>query len=112
MVEGTANFTFEVPPEIAGGTYANMLNVWHSPYELTLDFSVTDHPVETPNGLTVPCRVVARVKLPPTQAFAVIKALNANLTMYEEKFGPIKEPGPDGPDPRLNPPGVDPDPGV
>ncbi len=34
----TPQFAFEVPDQIAAGVYSNVVAVWHSPYEFTLDF--------------------------------------------------------------------------
>jgi hypothetical protein len=87
-----ANFEIQVPAELEGGTYANFLSVWHSAFEFTLDFAVTQPPVQDENGFTVPCRVVARMKIPPTLVFNVIRTLNENMTRYEQVFGPIQEP--------------------
>ena len=62
--------------------------VWHTPYEFTLDFIAIQPPdPEMPQvgqGL-----VTARVKIPPTVIFALLKALNENMTKYEAKFGEI-----------------------
>jgi hypothetical protein len=41
----------------------------------------------------VPCHVVARVKVPVTVVFDLIRALNENMTKYEERFGEIHRPG-------------------
>jgi len=92
------HFDLRVPPDLEGGVYANFLGVWHTAHEFTLDFSAT-LPAE-PTQMTemgavmhVPCRVTARVKVPPTLVFDIIRALNENLTGYEEKFGAIRRPG-------------------
>jgi len=87
-------FEMRVPPELEAGTYSNFLAVWHSPYEFTLDFAVTQpsEPADAgdPNSpIKVSCRVVARVKIPPTLIFSVLRALNENMTNYERKFGDI-----------------------
>ena len=60
------------------------------------DFSATQPPqvpedAEAP--VTIPCRVVARVKIPVTLVFDVIRALNEQMTAYEEQFGEIQRPG-------------------
>jgi hypothetical protein len=91
-------FAIHVPAEHEVGTYANMLSVWHSPHDFTLDFAVAQ-PVQ-PGGepgepVQVPCVVVARVKLPVTVIFDVMRALNDNMTHYETAFGEIKRPGED-----------------
>lgn len=45
-------------------------------------------------GPIIPCRVVARVKIPPTLVFDMIKTLNENMTRYEETYGEIRAPEP------------------
>ena len=90
------NFNFQVPPEAEGGVYANALGVWHTGHEFTLDFAVTQPPMAPENPaepITVPCRVVARVKIPPSVIFDIMRALNQNMTIYENNFGEIQKPG-------------------
>ena len=41
----------------------------------------------------MPCRITARVKVPPTLVFEIIRALNDNMTVYEGQFGAIPQPG-------------------
>ena len=94
------HFELRVPPELEGGVYANFLGVWHTAHEFTLDFSATlpAEPTESADGesvMHVPCRVTSRIKVPPTLVFDIIRALNDNLTGYEEKFGAIRRPGDD-----------------
>jgi hypothetical protein len=88
-------FDIIAPPELEAGVYANFLSVWHSPHEFTLDFAVTQPALETdtPGLQRVPCRVVARVKVPATVVFDMIRAMNENLTRYEGKFGVVRRPG-------------------
>ena len=93
------NFDVRVPGELEAGAYANFMSVWHTPYEFTLDFAVTQPPQMTasegndPGRINVPCRVVARVKIPPTMIFDVLRTLNENMTNFENTFGPIQRPG-------------------
>ena len=87
----------EVPPELEPGTYANVLNVWHTAYEFTLDFGVMQQvaePEDPDAAVHVPVRVTSRVRIPVTLLFEVLKALNQNMTNYEATFGPIREPEP------------------
>ena len=84
--------------EWEGGVYSNVVSVWHSPYEFTLDFCATQPPQpadpEDPNSAPIiRCRLVARVRIPVTLVFDVIRALNENMTRYEETFGEIARPG-------------------
>lgn len=98
-VEPPTHYELRVPSELDGGVYANFLGVWHTAHEFTLDFAATmpAEPMETPDGpaLRVPCRVTARIKVPPTLVFEILKALNTNMTGYEERFGEIRRPGAD-----------------
>ncbi len=95
MPDRPIELKIDVPPELEGGTYANVLNVWHTAYEFTLDFGVMQQVGETEDldaALQVPVRVVSRVRIPVTLLFEVLKALNTNMTGYESTFGPIRAP--------------------
>jgi hypothetical protein len=43
--------------------------------------------------IRAPHRLVARVRVPPTSVFDIIRTISQNLAMYEQKFGPIRTPG-------------------
>lgn len=90
-----ARFEIQVPEEMREGSYANFLSVWHTQHDFTLDFAVTDQPVveEEVDGVTVPCRVVARVRIPATVADDVLRALAQNVTDFENTVGRISRPG-------------------
>ncbi len=95
--ERTTEFQIQVPNDLEPGVYANFLSVWHTAYEFTLDFGVTqppqvEHPEDPDEPVRVECRVVARVKIPVTVLFDVLRALNENMTRYEQVFGEIKRP--------------------
>jgi hypothetical protein len=107
MTDREVRFDVTVPDDVAAGHYANLLNVWHTAHEFTLDFATTMAPEGglDPHGeefVRVPVRVVERVRVPPTLLFDIIRALNDNLTRYEETFGPI--PRPQGNEPLFPPP--------
>jgi hypothetical protein len=88
-------FAVNTPPELEAGAYANTLAVWHTAYEFTLDFAAMQPPVQDEDGTTtVPCLVTARVKIPVTVMFDVLRALNQNMTQYEGVFGEIQRPEP------------------
>jgi Protein of unknown function (DUF3467) len=78
-----------VPDDVAPGVYSNMVLVWHTPYEFTLDFAA----IEPSESNRVPCRVVSRVRIPPTVIFDLMRALNENMSKYEGKFGEIRRLG-------------------
>ena len=88
------NIKMRVPDDLEAGVYANLLGVWHSLHEFTFDFAVM-LPVEDDGSgdVTVPARVVARIKVPTNIVFDIIKAINENLTGYEANFGMIRKVG-------------------
>ena len=92
-----AIFEIRVPPELEAGAYTNFLSVWHTPFEFTLDFAVTEpnertDPADPNSPVRVPCRIVARVKIPPVLIFSILQTLNENMTNYEAKYGEIRRP--------------------
>jgi hypothetical protein len=90
-------------PALEAGSYANALAIWHTAHEFTFDFLVTSsppQPVRGDNGeqvIRAPHRLVARVRVPPTAVFDIIRTINENLTMYEQRFGQIRQPGAEPP---------------
>ena len=86
-----ATLAMNVPPEQEGGTYANFAGVWHDNDGFVLDFAVTTAPPQATRdeqgneGLVVPARVVSRVRIPSSQAWALMSALNSQLDMWEKE---------------------------
>jgi hypothetical protein len=103
-------FSLQVPDDLTAGAYSNLVAVWHTPYEFTLDFAVTQ-PAQVMTDDTgtrqsvTPARVVSRVKIPPAAVFELMQALSKNERLYEERFGPIQQPAPGRQDPPMYPPG-------
>jgi hypothetical protein len=102
---GQPRIEFESHADAAleAGSYANGLAIWHTPHEFTFDFFVSSQPpaeARTADGEVViraPHRLVARVRVPPTSVFDIIRTISQNLALYEQKFGPIRTPGADSP---------------
>lgn len=95
------DFVFYAPPEVEAGVYANALSTWHTPYDFTIEFAAIERPQpldedDPEAGTVTPCRVGVRVKIPATLMFDVIRALNAEMTLYERDFGEIRRPGTEG----------------
>jgi hypothetical protein len=80
----------KVHDDLKHGVYANLFVVSHSPHEFTLDFCQI---MPGGDGQTVTAEVVSRIKVAPTLVGKIIRALNTNLTGYEDKFGMVKEVG-------------------
>src|SRR5688500_12709747 len=72
------------------GVYANFLVVSHSAHEFTLDFCQV---LPGGDGTNVQADVVTRIKVAPTMVGKIIRALNTNMTAYEDKFGMVNEVG-------------------
>ena len=88
--DGNTQLNVKVDDEIKHGIYANFLVVSHSPHEFTLDFCQV-----LPGGEPGKPRaeVVSRLKVAPTMVGKIIRALNTNMTAYEDKYGMVKDIG-------------------
>jgi len=64
------------------GAYSNLMQVLHTKEEFVLDFFL----VTPPEGI-----LTSRVIMSPGHLKRMIKALEENLSKYEEKFGKIEE---------------------
>ena len=82
-------------PEVeAGGTYANLVAVWHSTDEFTLDFIAMGMSRVEGSTTVIPGVVTSRVRVPVSVIFKIAKAIAENVDQYEKKFGPITPPAP------------------
>lgn len=92
------NVEVQMPEELIGGTYADFVAVWHSRDSFTLDFAAMSGPqqvVTNEAGERVSrgkARVVSRVRIPPAQVFELMKALEKQLTQWEQATGARREP--------------------
>jgi len=75
------------------GVYSNLASISHAPEEFYFDFVSIFH--GTQNG-----KLVSRVIMSPAHAKRFFAALQNNIRIYEEKFGPIKTPT--GPEPKID----------
>lgn len=88
-------FAINVPATEEPGRYANFLTVWNTEHEFTIDFCATQVPNVEQNddgeviAVTIPATVTARVKIPPSLIFDVLRALNEHMTKYEAEFGSL-----------------------
>jgi len=83
------NLKLNINPEVAKGTYSNLVVVSHNPSEIILDFAQMLPGIE---GATVRERVIMN----PVHAKRLLAALNDNIKKYEKQFGTITEPTTDG----------------
>ena len=90
-------FQVDVPPEVEAGVPADFANIWHTRTSFVIDFAVPKGPprlVEEAEGrhAVVGARVVARVRIPPEQAFEVARALTQQLDQWERETGRRQDP--------------------
>jgi hypothetical protein len=97
--EHDGNIHFVLPPEQEAGFYANTFAIWHTGYDFTIDFAASQlpersNPDDPESPVVVPCRVVARVRIPAGTVFALLRTINERMSVYEAEWGPIREPTP------------------
>ncbi|MFL6053477.1 MAG: DUF3467 domain-containing protein [Actinoallomurus sp.] len=83
-----------VPPDHEVGVYAGFASVWRTQDSFVIDFSTAVRPPEVMEDadsgtsyVHVPAQVVSRVRIPPSQVWELMKALEQNLSAYERESG-------------------------
>lgn len=72
----------KVPEDVARGSYANNMAVFHTREEFVLDFLN----IFPPTGVAT-----ARIITSPGHIKRIIRALRENLIRYEERYGSVEE---------------------
>ena len=75
---------FELSEEVAQGSYSNLAIINHSPSEFVLDF------IQMMPGVPK-AKVKSRIILTPQHAKRLMKALNDNVSKYEDQHGEIQD---------------------
>ena len=86
--QATAQINVELSADLEA-IYTNFAIITHSPSEIVIDFA---HMLP---GITK-TKVQARVVMTPLNAKLLLKALQDNLTKYEERFGEVRVPSETG----------------
>ena len=93
-------FEIEISPEVEQGVWADFVSLWHTPDSFVLDFAALRRPpyaVEDAESRAasrvMPARIVGRVRIPPSQVFELMKALEQQLSMWEQETGRGKSTG-------------------
>jgi hypothetical protein len=73
----------ELGEKEAEGTYSNLVLISHSPAEFVLDF------IRVVPGRPK-AKVYSRIIMAPQHAKSLVRALQDNLSRYEQQFGEIK----------------------
>jgi len=82
-----------LPPEIEAGVFASFASIWRDNDGFVLDFAVTTAPgmpqqaEDGTNVVNVSARIVSRVRIPASQAWEFMRALNAQLDAWEGEHG-------------------------
>lgn len=87
MSEPNEELNIKIGDEELMGRYSNLLRITHTREEFILDFIN----LVPPQGI-----VTARVVTTPAHVKRILRALAVNLERYEQVFGAIPEPEPDG----------------
>lgn len=82
-----------LPPEIEAGVFASFASIWRDNDGFVLDFAVTTSPgipqveQDGSNIVNVNARIVSRVRIPASQAWEFMRALNTQLDAWEGEHG-------------------------
>jgi hypothetical protein len=77
-----------MPPETAPGVYADFIRAWHTKDAFVLDFAnLAEPPHAEDDAVLLDATVVSRVRIPPSQVFELMKALEAQLSAWEKETG-------------------------
>jgi Protein of unknown function (DUF3467) len=82
MAAANEGIEIRIADEELKGRYSNLLRITHTREEFVLDFIN----LVPPQGM-----VTARLVTSPGHLKRILQALSANLSRYEEAFGPIQE---------------------
>ncbi|GII98992.1 uncharacterized protein DUF3467 [Sediminihabitans luteus] len=88
------SFTIDLPPENEAGVPADFASLWHTPSSFVIDFVAMKSPpapsTDPETGeqvVTMPVKVVSRVRIPPEQVFELASALTKQLDAWEKETG-------------------------
>ena len=79
-----SGLNIELTEEVAGGVYSNLAIINHSPSEFVVDF------IQMMPGVKK-AKVKSRIVLTPQHAKRLMKALNDNVSKYEDQHGEIQD---------------------
>jgi hypothetical protein len=82
-----------LPDELEAGVFASFASIWRDNEGFVLDFAVTTAPGVAQTDETgetfvgVQAKVVSRVRIPASQAWEFMRALNSQLSAWENEHG-------------------------
>jgi hypothetical protein len=82
----TQQIQVKLPKELAGGNYADFIRAWHTTDAFILDFATFSEPPHVDGDKVILDAVItSRVRIPPSQVFELMKALEQQLSMWERE---------------------------
>lgn len=82
-----------VPPEYQAGTFADFARLWHTDETFVLDFATMtgppkqEHSETRGTSIAIDAEVVSRVRIPASQAWELMRALEKQLSAWEKQRG-------------------------
>ena len=83
--------TYEIPPRLRVGVYANTARISFSAFEFTLDWAVIEQEGGDLDDGSRVAIVCSRVRIPVSLVFDVLQGINRAMTYYESRYGEIQE---------------------
>ncbi|MDR1238137.1 MAG: DUF3467 domain-containing protein [Propionibacteriaceae bacterium] len=75
-----------MPVELAAGAFADFIRAWHTDEAFVLDFAAFSEPPRMEDDKVIrDATVVSRVRIPPSQVFELMKALEQQLSAWEKE---------------------------
>jgi hypothetical protein len=77
-----------LPPKHLAGVFADFVRAWHTKDAFVLDFAALTEPVQRDDDsgdLVHNAAIVSRVRIPPSQVFELMKALEQQLSAWEKE---------------------------
>ena len=86
--EAPHQISIQVEAQSATGVYSNLMMISHRKEEFILDFLFVQ-PQRAPQGQAI-ANLRSRVITTPEHMKRILKAIEENITRYEQAFGPIQ----------------------
>jgi hypothetical protein len=86
-------FKIDIPSDRTEGHYADFASVWHGQETVILDFAAAMKPPQAVYedgeavAMEVSAKVVTRVRIPASQCFELMRALEKQLSQWEKERG-------------------------
>jgi hypothetical protein len=81
-----------MPENQVAGVHADLVGVWHTRDAFVMDFSALAEPPQVHHDgdrevVVQHAQIVSRIRIPPSQVFEIMKALEQQLSAWERETG-------------------------